>query len=228
MTRDLLIEEQGAVLVATLNRPARRNALTLAMLNGLRAAIADAAADANIGAIVLTGAPPAFCSGMDLGLLAADCSVERCEFLIQLGALLDDIAGSPKPVVAAVNGPAVAGGAAVVTACDITIAAEGATFGYPAIHEGVAAAVVTPHLIRAVGERRARYLLLTGRLIAAAEARSMGIFHEVVPAATGRERSIETANSLAQTPKSALVAVKRYLAAALTADHDPSAIHLPE
>src|SRR5439155_26819638 len=125
-------------------------------------------------AIILTGAGTAFSAGMDLAEVSAtlDQAGEATQVhqdAEQLSALLDLIYRSPKPTLAAVNGPAVAGGAGLMTVCDLALAAPGAKLGYPEVRRGLVAAMVMPHLLRHVGERTARYLLLTGELIGAEE-----------------------------------------------------------
>src|SRR5207244_1284325 len=137
--------------------------------------------------MILAAAGPVFCAGMDLAELqgALDVPEERSpvwEDALQLARLYDLIYTLPKPTDAAVQGPAVAGGAGLVTVCDIAIAVPEAKFGYPEVRRGLVAAMVMPHLMRHVGERLARYLLLTGELIGADDALRSGLINEVVPA----------------------------------------------
>src|SRR5205823_155993 len=117
---------------------------------------------------------------------------------LRLATVYDRLYTLPKPTIAAVNGAAVAGGAGLVTVCDLAIAVPEAKFGYPEVRRGLVAAMVMPHLLRHVGERTARSLLLTGDLIDAAEALRVGLVNEVVPAATLHGRADQLAQSLAE------------------------------
>src|SRR5205823_7281473 len=135
--------------------------------------------------VLLTGAGPAFCAGMDLTELSETIDAERTiiwDDALKLAQLFDLIYTLPKPTVAAVNGPAVAGGAGLVSVCDLALAVPTAKFGYPEVRRGLVAAMVLPHLLRHVGERAARHLLLTGELIDAAEAARVGLINQVVDA----------------------------------------------
>src|SRR5206468_5956388 len=130
---------------------------------------------------------------------------------LRLAKLFDLIYTLPKPTIAAVNGAAVAGGAGLVTVCDMAVAAAGAKFGYPEVRRGLVAAMVMPHLLRHVGERMARYLLLTGELIDAAEAQRGGLINEVVPGADLQARADGLARSLAEGGPEALARTKSFL-----------------
>jgi methylglutaconyl-CoA hydratase len=232
MSAELLENREGAVVVLTLNRPAKRNALTLELVRGLRARIQAAVADESVGGIVLTGSPPAFCAGMDLnavvavnaGAEARVASDEPAEargaiaIVSELTELYREIDTAPKPIVAAVNGAAVAGGAGLVTVCDIAVAGESALIGYPEIRRGVVAAVVMGYLVRSVGERRARCLLLTGDLISAQEAQKAGLVTACVADQDCVPEAIELARRLASYPPAAFAETKRLLAEVWQAD----------
>src|SRR6202035_5514783 len=110
----------------------------------------------------------------------------------------------PKPTIATINGSAVAGGAGLVTVCDLALAVPEARFGYPEVRRGLVAAMVMPHLLRHVGERAAPFLLLTGELIDAAEAQRIGLINSVVPADCLLERALDWARSLAEGGPDAL------------------------
>jgi methylglutaconyl-CoA hydratase len=131
---------------------------------------------------------------------------------LRLARLCDLIYTFPKPVIAAVNGAAVAGGAGLVTVCDLAVAVHEARFGYPEVRRGLVAAMVMPHLLRHVGERTARYLLLTGDLIDAAEAYRAGLVNAVVPPAQLLEQAHAWARSLAEGGPQALARTKELLA----------------
>src|SRR5437879_442426 len=180
MTEELVRYElpPPAVLI-TLNRPDKRNALSRALIQSLKDAFLRARDDSAARCVILTGAGPAFCAGMDLSELAetlhqpAEAAV--WEDAQRLAGLYDLIYTFPKPTIAAVNGAAVAGGAGLVTVCDLAVAVPEARFGYPEVRRGLVAAMVMPHLLRHVGERTARHLLLTGDLIDTAEACRTGL-----------------------------------------------------
>lgn len=163
----------------TLNRPDRRNAISRSLVAELREAVTRARDDAAVRCLILTGAGSSFCAGMDLAELSE--SIQQASEAdniwhdaLNLATLYDLIYTLPKPTVAAVNGPAVAGGAGFVTVCDLALAVPEAKFGYPEVRRGLVTAMVMPHLLRHVGERMARYLLLTGEVIDAAEAHVPG------------------------------------------------------
>ena len=174
---------RGPAAVVTLDRPDKRNALSRNLIAALRVAISRAADDPAARCVVLTGTGPAFCAGMDLDELRGtlgDQSGLVWDDARKLSTLYELIYTLPKPTVAAVNGAAVAGGAGLVSVCDLAVAVPGAKFGYPEVRRGLVAAIVMPHLLRHVGERAARWLLLTGELIDADEAMRLGLVNEVV------------------------------------------------
>ena len=184
----VLYDVSAGVAAITLNRADKRNALSRDLIAALTEAFERAGGDGAIRGVILTGAGSVFCAGMDLGELAesleqatADPSVS--EDALRLARLYDLIFRCPRPTIATVNGPALAGGAGLVTVCDLALAAPEARFGYPEVRRGLVAAMVMPHLLRHVGERTARYLLLTGEIIDAAEALRVGLINAVVPLA---------------------------------------------
>lgn len=216
----VLYAVEAFTALITLHRPERRNALSRGLIAGLTTAFERARDDARVRCVILTGAGPAFCAGMDLAELTASLDAAPAdprespvwEDALQLARLYDLIYRLPKPTIAAVNGAAAAGGAGLVTVCDLAVAAEGARFGYPEVRRGLVAAMVMPHLLRHVGERMARYLLLTGELIDAAEACRSGLVNAVVPAAELRPRADAWARALAEGGPNALARTKALLA----------------
>jgi len=208
-------EVRPPAVVLTMNRPDKRNALSRALIAALCSAFERARDDSAARAVILTGADSAFCTGMDLeelrGTLDADAGVVWDDAL-RLAALYDLIYTLSKPTIAAVNGPAVAGGAGLVTVCDLALSVPGAVFGYPEVRRGLVAAMVMPHLLRHVGERAARWLLLSGETIDAGEATRIGLINAVVPG-TGRllEAAVEWTQSLAAGGPRALAATKELL-----------------
>ena len=193
MSQVLLSEDRGSLRLLTLNRPDKRNALTVELLQELHAALGTAVDDDAVRSVALTGAGPGFCAGLDLGevqALRTDPEKARLSGDI-LYETLTRIYRSPKPVIAAVNGPAVAGGAGLMSVCDLVI--------------------VMTFLIRQVGERRARFLLLTGELVTAEQAVELGLVNEAVPADQLLNRVDYWAEVLAACPPQALAHTKELL-----------------
>jgi methylglutaconyl-CoA hydratase len=210
----LLTSDEGAVRVISLNRPSSRNALDSELRQALMEALAAAEADPSVRALVLTGSGAAFCAGMDLAELetlldrSADQHLEDSRRLAELFLRLHSF---PKPVVAAVNGHAVAGGAGLAVVCDVVVIAEEARIGFSEARIGFVAALVGVFLTRSVGERLARELLLEARLIGGREAVERGLANEVAPAAEVLGRAVERARAIAQGSPAALAATKRLL-----------------
>jgi methylglutaconyl-CoA hydratase len=182
MTDALLMELQDGVLTLTLNRPAKRNALDAATLDGLAEALARAELEREIRVVAIRGAGKDFCAGADLAELLAsvDQSTEENErSALAMGEIFLALRRLPKPSVAIVHGRALAGGAGLATACDLVVATASARFGYPEIERGFVPAMVMSMLRRSVGEKRAFELVATGRLVDAAEALEMGLVSRV-------------------------------------------------
>ncbi len=213
MTNHFVKTCQAGTLVLTLNRPEKRNALTREMVNGLRGELDRAMTDESVTSVVITGAGSAFCAGMDLNFLSqAKHDPELVhEFMSQLYDLYENILQAEKPVIAAVNGPAVAGGAGLAIVCDMIIAAESAVIGYPEIKKGLVAGVVIPFLVRCVGEKRAKHILLTGDLLSSKTAMNIGLFDECVPGEQCLSRALERAATLGGYPSTAYKHTKRML-----------------
>ena len=206
----------GPAASITLNRPAKRNALSRELIAQLDAAFAKAADDATARVVVLTAVGQGFCAGMDLTELQASLDVPKekspaWDDALKLARLYDRIYTLPKPTIAVVQGPAIAGGAGLVTVCDLAIAAEEAKFGYPEVRRGLVAAMVMPHLMRHVGERTARWLLLTGEMIDAKAALAAGLVNEVMPTDKIAGRTLEIVMSLAEGGPEALAKTKELL-----------------
>jgi len=168
----------------TLSRPEKRNAITAEMIAELLSAFSEVEANP-ARVLILTGAGKAFCSGMDLEALRALASqspAEQREDADRIATLCLRIWSFTKPTIAAVNGPAIAGGCGIATLCDFTLAVPEAKFGYPEVRIGFLPAVVSVFLTRQIGEKRSRDLLLSGRTFDAAEAHRLGLVTRVVPA----------------------------------------------
>jgi methylglutaconyl-CoA hydratase len=174
----------AGILTLTLDRPDKRNALSSALVEALHEGLERAELDGLIKVVVLRGAGKDFCAGADLDELLASADKDPAEneaSALRLGALFTAIRALPKPVVAVVQGRALAGGCGLATACDLVLAADSAQFGYPEIQRGFVPAMVMALLVRQVGEKRALELTTTGRVLSAAEAHAMGLVTEVGP-----------------------------------------------
>jgi methylglutaconyl-CoA hydratase len=224
MYSTLLLDLTGHVATITLNRPEKRNAISADMIAELQTALDEIEkSHARIG--ILTGAGKAFCSGMDLDMLAAiaqQSPSENQEDSRRLAKLFRRIWSFPRPLIAAVNGAALAGGCGIATLCDFTLAVPEAKFGYTEVKIGFLPAIVSVFLMRQIGEKKARDLLLTGRIIEAAEAKEMGLINEIVPAEKLLARSNELAEVLISSSPASLSRAKHLMtsAAAATVDHD--------
>ena len=213
----VLYELRPPAAVITINRADKHNALSRGLIADLHTAFQRAADDAAARCVVLTAVGKVFCAGMDLGELAETLQLKEDEAGViwddvkRLCDLFERIYTLPKPTVAAVNGSAVAGGAGLVTVCDLAVAVPEARFGYPEVRRGLVAAMVMPHLLRHVGERAARYMLLTGELIDATEALRIGTINEVVAAAKLQDRVTALCDVLAQGGPNALASTKALL-----------------
>ena len=194
----LLEALDGGVLRLTLNRPAARNALSLALMGELRRALDDAASDRECRVVVIAGAGPAFCAGHDLRELRSDPSREAYERIFACcGALMQQIVALPKPVIAEIHGIATAAGCQLVATCDLAVAAEDARFATPGVNIGLFCSTPMVALTRAVGRKPAMEMLLTGELIDAATAKAIGLVNRVVPAAELSAATLELARQIA-------------------------------
>jgi methylglutaconyl-CoA hydratase len=210
----VLYARRGPAVVITINRPDKRNALSRALVAGLTAAFQRAADDPAARCVLVTATGPAFCAGMDLAELSETIDADRAviwDDVVTLARLYDLIYTLPKPTLAVVQGPAVAGGAGLVSVCDMALAAPEATFGYPEVRRGLVAAIVMPHLLRHVGERMARCLLLTGLTIDATTAHQCGLINGVVMADRLMAEADKWAEAMAAGGPEALAQTKALL-----------------
>jgi methylglutaconyl-CoA hydratase len=201
----------GAIGRVVLARPEKKNALDRQAADELFAALAQLESDAGIRAIHLAAEGDDFCVGADLEALErtldAGSDVHRAD-AEALGRVFLAIRALMKPVVCSVRGRALAGGAGLATACDIVLAHEGAEFGYPEVRVGFVPAMVMTMLRRAVGEKHAADLVLTGRIINAEEAERIGLVSRVVPAATYDDEVDATLQQVSRAPTTALALTK--------------------
>jgi enoyl-CoA hydratase len=201
----LSIERRDEVAVVTLRRPDKRNALSIELRQEIADAFGHLSGDDHVGCVVLTGAGPAFCAGMDTSQFGGDLDHRRQ--LIETSTLAFEAIGEcRRPIVAAINGPAIAGGFALALLCDLRIASTSAVFGYPELPRGIppsyaAARAVLPATV-------AQDLCLTGRLVKAEEAQKLGIVREVVRGDL-LPRALELADRIAGLPRKAILETKR-------------------
>ena len=177
----LLRRDQGGVAWLTLNRPAARNALSVALMTALAQALDEIAADAAVRVVVIAGAGPAFCAGHDLREMRADPTrATMAALFAQCAALMTRIVRLPKPVIARVHGIATAAGCQLVASCDLAVAADDARFATPGVNIGLFCSTPMVALSRAVPRKAAMEMLLTGDLIDADRARAIGLVNRVV------------------------------------------------
>ena len=206
----VLVERQSAhTTVVTLNRPERRNALTIELMTELVAAVDQVSNDDTQRVLILRGAGPAFCAGMDLNETADASKAHESGGMVAKTLLA--LSQTRLITIAAVHGAAVAGGAGIMSACDFVVAAEGTKFGYPEARRGLVAANVMTFLRRQLRERDIRELLFASELIDAGRAREMGLINRVVPAAELDQEVSKIVASVLQGAPGALMHAKRLL-----------------
>jgi methylglutaconyl-CoA hydratase len=204
----ILVETQSPqITVITLNRPERRNALTLELLTDLCAAINAASQQPEQRILILRGAGAAFCTGLDLKE-AADTTKAHATAEMVANTLIS-ISQTRLVTIAAVHGAAVAGGAGIMSACDLVVAAEKTKIGYPEVRRGLVAGLVMTFLRRQVGERNMRELLYTAELIDAAGAKEIGLVNRVVAPEEVMNEAQKFAVSVLQGAPGALAQTKR-------------------
>jgi enoyl-CoA hydratase len=205
--QNILVEQRGRVGLIRLNRPQALNALNSQLNDELGQAVAAFDADAGIGCILLTGSDKAFAAGADIKEMASLSAVEA--FMDDFAGSWDAVARARKPVVAAVAGFALGGGCELAMQCDLIIAADTAKFGQPEIKLGIIPGIgATQRLPRALGKAKAMDLILTGRMMDAAEAERSGLVSRVVPAAGLMEEAYRVAETIASMSLPALLAAK--------------------
>jgi methylglutaconyl-CoA hydratase len=211
--KTILYSESQGVATITLNRPDKRNAISYELIDDVIAALKHAA-ESQAQVVILTGAGSAFCAGMDLenlkGLLGRTPE-QNLEDSRTMAALFRTLYDFPKPTIAAVNGAAIAGGTGLATLCDFTLAVPEARFGYTEVRIGFVPAIVSAFLIANIGDKRARDLLLTGRLFGAEEAYRLGLITEIVSADQLMPRALELAAQLMENSPASLRTTKRLL-----------------
>jgi methylglutaconyl-CoA hydratase len=211
--KTILYTESDRIATITLNRADRRNAISYELLADLAAALKQAASS-SAQVVILTGAGKAFCSGMDLDnlkQLTGRTHEQNIQDSVTMASLFKSLYDFTKPTIAAVNGPAIAGGTGLATMCDFTLAVPEAKFGYTEVRIGFVPAIVSGFLIANIGEKRARDLLLTGRIFGAEEAQRLGLVNEIVAPEQLMSRAQELASQLLENSPASLQATKRLL-----------------
>ena len=207
------LAQHAGVATITLNRPDKRNAISFELIDDLLRGL-DEVDKSRAQVLIITGAGKAFCSGMDLDDLkalmgrSAEQNLKDSETMVRLFRSLYEF---PKATIAAVNGAAIAGGTGLALLCDFTLAVAEAKFGYTEVRIGFVPAIVSTFLLRQVGEKQARDLLLTGRIIGAEEAARMGLINEIVAPESLMAKARELAAMLIENSPASLRATKRLL-----------------
>lgn len=213
---DLLVSTQDQTRLLTLDRHAKRNALTNGLIRALLDELSAADRDDAIRCVVITGNGSAFCAGADLE--ESRNAPDPAAVLAERNGLLVDLLLAPQrmttPVIAAVNGGAIGGGAGLALGCDMVVASPAARFGYPEVKHGITAALLIPNLIRQVGPKIAFELIATGEPIGAERARDLNLVNQLVPAEELLPAALALAAKLAAFPPAAMQASKRLFYAA--------------
>jgi methylglutaconyl-CoA hydratase len=211
--KTLELKQDGEIATITLTRPEKRNAISVQMIEDLLEALGEAETG-TARVVILTGARNAFCAGMDideLRAIARRSHEQHLEESQRIARMFFRLYRFPKPLIAAVNGPAIAGGCGIATLADFTLAVPDAKFGYTEVKIGFVPALVSVFLRRQIGEKRMRDLLLTGRFITASEALPMGLITEIVPPENLLGRAREIASTLIASSPTSLTRTKRLL-----------------
>jgi enoyl-CoA hydratase/carnithine racemase len=211
-TRDVEVEveRRAAILMLTLARPERRNSLSEAMLSALQAGIDEAARDAGIRAVIIAAKGSAFCAGHDLKELSSrrsDADGGRAYFakiMRQCAEMMRSIVRCPKPVIAAVQGPASAAGCQLVASCDLAVASEQASFATPGVNIGLFCSTPMVALSRNVPRKRAMEMLLLGEMLPARAAAEYGLVNRVVTADKLLDETLSLARLIASKPATTL------------------------
>jgi methylglutaconyl-CoA hydratase len=213
MYSTLLLEFGKDRATITLNRPDKRNAINPQMISELLTAF-DEIEKKKVRVVIMTGAGSAFCAGMDLEMLSAiaqQSPQENQDDSRRIAKLFRRIWSFTRPIIAAVNGHALAGGCGIATLCDFTLAVPEAKFGYTEVRIGFLPAIVSVFLTRQIGDKRARDLLLTGRLVEAKEAQQLGLVSEIVAPEKLMARASELTDYLVEVSPGSLSRAKRLL-----------------
>jgi len=211
----ITIEREEGVATIAMNRPDKRNALSPELVADLASAFADLGSDNSVKVIILKGNGPAFCAGADLAYLqqiSENSAQENVADSTTLMRMMQGIVECPKPVIAMVHGPAIAGGCGLATVCDVIIAGrEHAVFGYSEVKIGFIPAIVMVYLLRKVGDTQARRLVLTAQNINSDEAMNIGLVSYVVDDDQLEHETMQLARLMARNSSSAMAMSKDML-----------------
>jgi len=208
------VEREGALARVWFNRPEVHNALSPELGAELSAALHALAHDATVRCVVLGGRGPSFCAGADIGAMKASAGASFEQNLAEaerLGGTFAALGDFPKPVIARLHGGVLGGGVGFACACDIAVAADDAKFGLTEVRLGILPALISPYVIRRLGDRVARELMLTGERFDAAVALRLGLVHHVVPAAELDAKVSERAGELLKGGPRAQARIKTLL-----------------
>ena len=203
----VLSRRKGAILTLTLNRPDKSNSLHPDLVAQLSASLKAAEADNALSVVVITGAGSSFCAGLDLELLVGWSIAEKVSYLETVTSIFRRVWSLPQPVIAAVNGPAIAGGFDLAAFCDIRLAAPEALFGQAEINVGLTQ-IIHP-LYKSIGLARAKELAMTGQNITADEAFRIGLVNHIYTREELMPRAMQLAGVLSSKPRNALFETKR-------------------
>lgn len=217
------VEKDGEIAVLALNRPDKRNALSIRVRDEVEKCLDELEEDENVKVVIITGVGSAFCAGFDLDEFQIPDKEHQIAIHESSERFFQGFLSFKKPIIAAVNGPAMAGGFDLATFCDIRIASEKAVFGHPEIKFGLPALYSLLRFI--VGDGLAKDLCLTGRRIDAKEAYRIGLVSEVVPHERLLEECKTTARQVCETPKETLMLAKKIFNEAMKLDQFSSFIH---
>jgi len=205
----LIDESDPMIAVVTLNRPHKRNALSVELMEQLTHAVHRAAADRKRRALILRGAGPVFCAGLDLEEASASGSADRSANA--LAGLYASLCESPLVTIAAAHGGAIGGGVGLLAACDLVVATDDLRIGFPEVHRGLVAALVSCLVRRQLNDRAVRELVLLGRSIDAPYALSLGLVNRVVAASDLNDASLELTRQACKGAPAAIARTKRLL-----------------
>ena len=211
----ITIEREEGIATIAMNRPDKRNALSPELVADLATAVSELGADDTVKVIILKGNGPAFCAGADLAYLqqiSENSAQENVQDSTTLMRMMQGIVECPKPVIAMVHGPAIAGGCGLATVCDVIIAGrDNAVFGYSEVKIGFIPAIVMVYLLRKVGDTQARRLILTAKNISPQEAQDIGLVSYVVDDDQLEHETMELARLITRNSSSAMAMSKEML-----------------
>jgi methylglutaconyl-CoA hydratase len=224
-------EQKGTARWIVLDRPEIRNALSAELIRQARQALREAVADPAVRTVVITGAGKAFSAGADLNEMKATREAtfrENVDNALHTSSIFYEIAQAPKPVVARIQGPAMAGALGIISACDVTVAVSGISFAFTEARLGIAPAMISPFIIRRVGPARAQRLFLTGETFSAEDAQRFGLVDHVV-ASDKLDDAVEAiCRDLERCGPRALGSVKEIVARVTTSSPDESRLYTAE